>query len=113
MQVHVDELSEYAIVQFLRFEHGKFGTTKDNRSIDYPSEFDSATLLNPTHPTGEYSLVAVIRHLGDVQGGHYTYVVRRSVSSPWHEILDSQVSEGSTKCWFCNDAYILFYERQG
>jgi ubiquitin C-terminal hydrolase len=112
MRVRVDKLSEYAIIQFLRFKQGESGTTKDDRSIDYPMEFDSDRLLNPTQPTGTYSLVAVICHRDSVQGGHYTCVVRRSVRSPWYEISDSHVWEGSPECWSCNDAYILFYERQ-
>jgi hypothetical protein len=40
----------------------------------------------------------------------YLCVIWRSVSSLWYEISDSDASEGSTKCWLCNDAYILFYD---
>jgi ubiquitin C-terminal hydrolase len=112
MQVHVNKLSEYAVIQFLRFKQGRFGTTKDTRPIEYPMEFDSKELLNPAQSTGKYSLIGVVCHIGGVHGGHYTCVVRRSVSSPWYEISDSCVSNGSETCWLCNNAYILFYEQQ-
>jgi hypothetical protein len=79
-QVCVHKLSEYAVIQFLRFKHGQFGTTKDDRSINCPMEFDSKTLLNAAEPTEQYSLVGVVRHFGSVHRGHYTCVVRRSVS---------------------------------
>jgi ubiquitin C-terminal hydrolase len=112
MQVRVDKLAEYAVVQFLRFKHGRGGTTKDDRAIDYPLEFDSEELLRPAHPTGTYVLVSVICHSGNVHGGHYVCYVRRSPVSQWYHISDSSVSEANSDSWKQRDAYILFYQRQ-
>jgi hypothetical protein len=63
-------------------------------------------------PTGTYSLVGVICHTGNAHSGHYTCIVCRLESSRWYHISDSCVLGGNCELWRCEDAYILFYERQ-
>jgi ubiquitin C-terminal hydrolase len=110
MHVRVHKLAKYAIVQFLRFKHGQSGTTKDSRPVEYPIEFDSKELLNPGRPTGKYSLIGVICHIGTVHSGHYESVVRRSTRSRWEWISDDRVREENSDPRNCQNAYLLLYE---
>jgi ubiquitin C-terminal hydrolase len=111
-QLEAKILSKYVVVQFFRFGHKGHGTAKDARPIEYPLQFDSRELLPRARPTGTYPLVGVICHTGNAHSGHYTFIVRRSESSRWYRISDSCVWGGNCEWWRCEDAYILFYERQ-
>jgi ubiquitin C-terminal hydrolase len=110
MQIRVQKLSRYVVVQLLRFKHGENGTRKDKRFVDYPLEFDS-TLFRPEQPTGVYCLMSVICHVGGTRSGHYTCVFRQSRDSPWFSSSDTSVLKRNSGKWRRSDAYILFYER--
>ncbi|XP_013778163.2 ubiquitin carboxyl-terminal hydrolase 2-like [Limulus polyphemus] len=57
-----------------------------------------------------YNLYAVCNHSGSTFSGHYTAFCRHPYSDEWHEFNDSKVSNISTNCVVCPEAYILFYE---
>ena len=60
-----------------------------------------------------YDLFAVVNHLGDLGGGHYTAYAKHHLSGKWYLFDDSRVSLVENESSIISTAaYILFYERR-
>ena len=57
-----------------------------------------------------YDLYAVVRHSGNLQGGHYTAVCK--VQNKWFDFNDCTVKEIQEGSVITSSAYILFYKKR-
>ncbi|KAL5668944.1 hypothetical protein ACJX0J_021165, partial [Zea mays] len=100
--------------------HLKRFTTLDNsvekidKHVVYPLEVD----LKPFHSNPDtvgglkYDLYGVVEHSGLPNYGHYTCTIRSSPST-WYFMNDSKVDSCTDSSALNQEAYILFYVRQG
>jgi ubiquitin C-terminal hydrolase len=111
MKMAVGHFADCIIIQLNRFTRGPFGTSKDNRRVEYPCKLDSRGLAE--HTAGVYQLVGVVCHQGWEYAGHYTCIVRGPEEPPrWWRISDASVTPIPESSVVTEDAYILFYYRK-
>lgn len=122
----IRDLSKYFIIQLKRFINishidDKSGNVhenyiKDNTIVNPNMRIDLRNYLYANDPKTktEYELVAIVYHIGNLNGGHYINVVKMS-NDIWIERNDSTITEIKENKIQSNykgfDAYILFYSR--
>lgn len=106
-----------------RFKNADFHLkTKNNVFIRYPLTLDLAkyvlnkqvpeNYLGPEAHSVKYRLFGVVNHHGELDGGHYTSIVKDVGSNKWFNFDDSVVTEVKSKNdLFQQNAYVLFYIR--
>lgn len=97
------------ITHLKRFDHSG---RKIQTPIFYPTEnWDLSAAVkskNGLHP--KFDLYAVSNHSGDVNGGHYTALVKNRFDNQWYEMNDSTARRVETPN-SNPEAYCLFYNR--
>lgn len=108
----ISRLPKILLIHLKRFsQHGPFRDKLDN-FVDYPiSGLDLFPYLTPAlrqelvhfydqqkqnagvRPAQKYDLYAVSNHMGSLNGGHYTAMVRQQARKAWFNYDDSRVSE--------------------
>uniref|UniRef100_A0ACD5YSC7 Uncharacterized protein n=1 Tax=Avena sativa TaxID=4498 RepID=A0ACD5YSC7_AVESA len=110
----LDKAPDVIAFQLKRFTTLDSSIEKIDKRVAYPSELD----LKPFHsnPDNEqelkYDLYGVVEHSGLPNYGHYVCAIRSSPSS-WHLMNDSHVESITETSALHQEAYILFYVRQG
>ncbi|KAM3242994.1 hypothetical protein ACQJBY_055157 [Aegilops geniculata] len=109
----LDKAPDVIAFQLKRFTTLDNSIEKIDKHVAYPSELD----LKPFHnnPDKEelmYDLYGVVEHSGLPNYGHYVCTIRSSPST-WHLMNDSNVDSITETCALNQEAYILFYVRQG
>ncbi|KQK00848.1 ubiquitin carboxyl-terminal hydrolase 21 isoform X2 [Brachypodium distachyon] len=110
----LDKTPDVIAFQLKRFTTLDHSIEKIDKHVAYPSELD----LKPFHsnPVSEeelkYDLYGVVEHSGLPNYGHYVCAIRSSPST-WHLMNDSQVDSITETSALHQEAYILFYVRQG
>ncbi|KAG2653176.1 hypothetical protein PVAP13_1NG435300 [Panicum virgatum] len=100
--------------------HLKRFTTLDNsvekidKHVSYPLEVDLKRFHSNPDTAGElkYDLYGVVEHSGLPNYGHYVCSIRSSPST-WYLMNDSHVDSITDETALKQEAYILFYVRQG
>ncbi|EMS51605.1 Ubiquitin carboxyl-terminal hydrolase 21 [Triticum urartu] len=109
----LDKAPDVIAFQLKRFTTLDNSIEKIDKHVAYPPELD----LKPFHnnPDKEelmYDLYGVVEHSGLPNYGHYVCTIRSSPST-WHLMNDSNVDSITETCALNQEAYILFYVRQG
>ena len=63
-------------------------------------------------PKPLYSLVAISKHHGSMDGGHYTAQCKSALTEQWLDCDDERVREAAAVSGPSKHAYMLFYKRQ-
>ncbi|RZC28033.1 ubiquitin carboxyl-terminal hydrolase 20-like [Glycine soja] len=120
-QLMLDQTPSVAAFHLKRFKTDGILVEKIDKHIDFPLELDLQpyTIKVMEDPGAEndvplkYDLYAIVVHTGlSSTSGHYFCFVR-SAPDTWHKLDDSMVTEVSVETVLSQEAYILFYARQG
>ncbi|XP_010530035.1 PREDICTED: ubiquitin carboxyl-terminal hydrolase 21-like [Tarenaya hassleriana] len=115
-QLMLDKLPLVAAFHLKRFKNDGFFMEKIFKHVEFPLELN----LQPYMSGGQenevcttYHLYALVEHIGSsLTYGHYSSYVR-SAHETWHKFDDSQVTRIEEGSVLSQDAYILFYAREG
>lgn len=109
-------LPQVLIIKFSRFQHqftagGHYHPNKISGPIDYPvTNFDLSKYISfPLSTQTKYHLYAVSCHHGTMGGGHYYAICHNQLQNVWINYNDERSSIIQNPV--CDDAYILFYEK--
>ncbi|MEM0354048.1 MAG: hypothetical protein QXW79_00565 [Thermoplasmata archaeon] len=103
------------VIQFKRFDVTK--NAKNSRMITYPlTNFNIVSIISEVQRDKskcyEYTLQCVIKHVGDLGGGHYFSYCRDEDTDRWFSFDDRNVVEINKDQVVSQHAYLLFYIRQ-
>uniref|UniRef100_A0A7N0U042 Ubiquitin carboxyl-terminal hydrolase n=1 Tax=Kalanchoe fedtschenkoi TaxID=63787 RepID=A0A7N0U042_KALFE len=116
-QFMIDKAPLVASFHLKRFKNDGIGVEKISKRIGYPLSLNLQpyTVGHPEHNQAElvYDLYAVIVHMGSSSNSGHYYCFVRSSPSMWHEFDDSMVTRVSESHVLSQEAYILFYAKQG
>ncbi|KAM0920322.1 hypothetical protein ACQ4PT_007597 [Festuca glaucescens] len=103
----------------LAFQLKRFTVTHDgyiekiDKHVEYPSQLDLQLFhSNPGKEGLQYDLYGVVKHFGLPNFGQYVCTIRSSPTS-WHLMNDSLVDSITKTSALNQEAYLLFYVRQG
>uniref|UniRef100_A0ACD5Z3D0 Uncharacterized protein n=1 Tax=Avena sativa TaxID=4498 RepID=A0ACD5Z3D0_AVESA len=109
----LDKAPDVIAFQLKRFTTLDSSIEKIDKRVAYPSELDLEPFhSNPDNEELKYDLYGVVEHSGLPNYGHYVCAIRSSPSS-WHLMNDSHVESITETSALHQEAYILFYVRQG
>ncbi|KAF7085362.1 hypothetical protein CFC21_088801 [Triticum aestivum] len=109
----LDKAPDVIAFQLKRFTTLDNSIEKIDKHVAYPSELDLKPFHNnPDKEELKYDLYGVVEHSGLPNYGHYVCTIRSSRST-WHLMNDSNVDSITETCALNQEAYILFYVRQG
>ncbi|KAJ9137299.1 Ubiquitin specific peptidase 11 [Pleurostoma richardsiae] len=104
------------IVHLKRFSASGWRREKIDTLVDYPVEGLDLTKRVLDRHTGKeeiYDLIAVDKHWGSLNGGHYTAVTKNFIDGCWYDYNDTIVSKVSDASKAVTTAaYLLFYRRR-
>ncbi|KAG5438502.1 hypothetical protein PCANB_002606 [Pneumocystis canis] len=117
----ISKIPQILLIHLKRFRIYGHWKDKINTKVDFLiNNFDLTDFLldsirsfsnSSNHEQNLYHLYAVTNHYGNLDGGHYTAMIRNDLTNSWNLFDDSRVI-------FCNEndvvssaAYILFYIR--
>ncbi|KAL2999958.1 hypothetical protein AAZX31_09G186700 [Glycine max] len=120
-QLMLDQTPSVAALHLKRFKTNGILVEKIDKHIDFPLELDlqpytikvMEDLVAENDVPLKYDLYAIVVHTGlSSTSGHYFCFVR-SAPDTWHKLDDSMVTKVSVDSVLSQEAYILFYARQG
>ncbi|KAL6183628.1 hypothetical protein ACLB2K_045039 [Fragaria x ananassa] len=114
-QLVVDEAPPVAAFHLKRFKTDGNYVEKIDKHIEFPLELDLKpyTSSNNSDVELKYELYAIVEHVGfSATSGHYFCFIRSSPDT-WHRLDDSKVTRVQEEFVLSQEAYILFYARQG
>ncbi|KAL3743412.1 hypothetical protein ACJRO7_018674 [Eucalyptus globulus] len=115
-QLLLDEEPSVAVFHLKRFKSDGFNVEKIDKHVDFPLELDLQPYTGGSriHNVGiKYQLYAVVVHIGiSPTSGHYFSFVRSSPGT-WHRFDDAEVQKVQEDLVLAQDAYLLFYTKQG
>ncbi|ESW30296.1 hypothetical protein PHAVU_002G141300 [Phaseolus vulgaris] len=115
-QLMLDMTPSVAAFHLKRFKADGILVEKIDKHIEFPLELDLQpyTISNQNNDVlVKYDLYAIVVHTGfSSTSGHYFCFVR-SGPDTWHKLDDLMVTEVSGDSVLSQEAYILFYARQG
>ncbi|GAU31425.1 hypothetical protein TSUD_221960 [Trifolium subterraneum] len=110
------ETPTIAAFHLKRFKTDGILVEKIDKHIKFPLELDLQpyTILNGNNDVSlKYDLYAVVVHTGfSSTSGHYFCFIRTAPDT-WHKFDDSKVTKVSEETVLSQEAYMLFYARQG
>ncbi|KAM0881847.1 hypothetical protein ACQ4PT_032686 [Festuca glaucescens] len=112
-QLVLDKAPDGVAFQLKRFTTLDGSIVKIDKHVAYPSELDLKPFhTNPDKEDLKYDLYGVVEHSGLPNFGHYVCTIR-SLPSSWHLMNDSLVDSITETSALHQEAYMLFYVRQG
>ncbi|KAK1663071.1 hypothetical protein QYE76_051230 [Lolium multiflorum] len=113
-QLVLDATPDVVAFQLKRFTVTLDGyIEKIDKHVAYPSQLDLQLFhTNPDKEGLKYDLYGVVKHSGLPNFGHYMCTIRSSPTS-WHLMNDSLVDSITETSALNQEAYLLFYVRQG
>ncbi|XP_047070695.1 ubiquitin carboxyl-terminal hydrolase 20-like [Lolium rigidum] len=109
----IDKAPDVVAFHLKRFATLDGSIDKIDKHVAYPSELDLKPFhSNPDKEGLKYDLYALVEHSGLPNFGHYVCTIRSSPTN-WHLMNDSLVHSISETSALGQEAYILFYVRQG
>ena len=122
--ISIWETPNILIIHLKRFTNDMMGnicrTGKNSTKIVYPLiDLSVRTIVSP-YNTGicdaKYDLFGIVQQYGSLNGGHYVACCKNSINKKWYSYDDSTVigipEEHVQNHIICQNAYILFYEKQ-
>lgn len=117
----ISKIPQILLIHLKRFQTCGHWKDKINTKIDFSiNNFDLTDfLLDSTQSLSDplnhgqylYHLYAVTNHYGNLDGGHYTAMVKNSFTNSWNLFDDRRVVFCSERDVVSSAAYILFYIR--
>ncbi|XWS38755.1 hypothetical protein CRYUN_Cryun19dG0157400 [Craigia yunnanensis] len=115
-QLMLDQAPSVATFHLKRFKTEGTFVEKIDKHVVFPLELDLQpyTIVNErSNEELKYQLYAVVKHSGfRPTSGHYVCYIRSSPDM-WHKLNDSRVTCVEEEAVLSQEAYILFYARQG
>ncbi|XP_050377193.1 ubiquitin carboxyl-terminal hydrolase 21 [Argentina anserina] len=114
-QLVVHEAPPVAAFHLKRFKTDGNYVEKIDKHVEFPLELDLKpyTSGNNSDVNLKYELYAIVEHVGfSATSGHYFCFIR-SCPDTWHRLDDSKVTRVREEFVLSQEAYILFYARQG
>ncbi|KAL6911759.1 hypothetical protein ACP4OV_000564 [Aristida adscensionis] len=113
-QLTLDKAPDVVAIQLKRFTTLDNSIEKIDKHVAYPPELDLKPYHSKPDTAGElkYDLYGVVEHSGLPNYGHYVCAIRSSPGA-WHLMNDSRVDSITEASALNQEAYILFYVRQG
>ncbi|XP_019190694.1 PREDICTED: ubiquitin carboxyl-terminal hydrolase 20-like [Ipomoea nil] len=115
-QLLLDEVPTVATFHLKRFKNDGSVVEKIDKHVAFPLELDLLPYAEKNHISNgdsKYCLYAIVVHNGFSScSGHY-YCFIRSASDAWYKFDDSKVSRVREEFVMSQEAYILFYAKQG
>jgi ubiquitin carboxyl-terminal hydrolase 36/42 len=112
-QLMLDQTPSIAAFHLKRFKTYGVFIEKIDKHINFPLELDMQPYTISNDASSKYDLYAVVVHTGfSSTSGHYFSFVRTAPDT-WHKLDDSMVTMVSEETVLSQEAYILFYARQG
>ncbi|KEH25397.1 putative ubiquitinyl hydrolase 1 [Medicago truncatula] len=112
-QLMLDQTPSIAAFHLKRFKTYGIFVEKIDKHINFPLELDMQPYTISNDASSKYDLYAVVVHTGfSSTSGHYFSFVRTAPDT-WHKLDDSMVTMVSEETVLSQEAYILFYARQG
>ncbi|XP_062219965.1 ubiquitin carboxyl-terminal hydrolase 21-like isoform X2 [Phragmites australis] len=113
-QLTLDKAPDVIAFQLKRFTTLDNFIEKIDKHVVYPPELDLKPFHSNPDTAGElkYDLYGVVEHSGLPNYGHYVCTIRSSPIT-WHLMNDSHVDSINDASALNQEAYILFYVRQG
>uniref|UniRef100_A0A0A9D482 USP domain-containing protein n=1 Tax=Arundo donax TaxID=35708 RepID=A0A0A9D482_ARUDO len=110
----LDKAPDAIAFQLKRFTTIDNSIEKIDKHVVYPPELDLKPFHSNPDTVGElkYDLYGVVEHSGLPNYGHYVCTIRSSPST-WYWMNDSHVDSITDASALNQEAYILFYVRQG
>ncbi|KAM0840896.1 hypothetical protein ACQ4PT_059349 [Festuca glaucescens] len=109
----IDKAPDVVAFHLKRFTTLDGSIDKIDKHVAYQSELDLKPFhSNPDKEDLKYDLYALVEHSGLPNFSHYVCTIRSSPTS-WHLMNDSLVHSISETSALGQEAYILFYVRQG
>ncbi|XP_042462291.1 ubiquitin carboxyl-terminal hydrolase 21-like [Zingiber officinale] len=113
-QLKLKTAPEVLALHLKRFKNDGNTCYKIYDSVNFPLELDLSSFLSC--PIDEvqfkYDLSSVLVHIGSPYSGHY-YCFVRSSPSTWYQIDDRKVTRVAEEYVLEQEAYVLFYVKQG
>ncbi|KYQ92464.1 peptidase C19 family protein [Tieghemostelium lacteum] len=125
----------YITIQLKRFMQTRFGFQKNSKHIDFPIHLDLTPFTDQSSESDEnhdnsntptttqydsemkhnhrYRLNGIVEHMGGMNGGHYVAYVYDDMEDQWYYISDSHFKTTTLHSILTNEAYILFYKKEG
>ncbi|KAK9274644.1 hypothetical protein L1049_021895 [Liquidambar formosana] len=115
-QFMLDQAPLVAAFHLKRFKNDGSYVEKIDKHVEYPLELDLGPYTSGSQDCSvelKYELYAIVVHVGfSSTSGHYFCFIRSSPDT-WHKLDDSQVTRVREESVLSQEAYILFYARQG
>ncbi|KAG2242206.1 hypothetical protein Bca4012_014298 [Brassica carinata] len=114
-QLLLYKLPQVVTFHLKRFKNNGFFMEKIFNHVAFPLEIDLLPYMirsQNNEVTTKYHLYALVEHFGSLAYGHYSSYVR-SAPKIWHQFDDKQVTRIDEDRVLSEDAYILFYAREG
>ncbi|KAI9048108.1 hypothetical protein LZ554_007904 [Drepanopeziza brunnea f. sp. 'monogermtubi'] len=110
------EVTHFPKILSIQLKRIDFAGRKDNSAVNIPATLDlSQYAVDPRYSKGLYELVAVIKHQGTAQYGHYICAAR-GPDGQWMSYDDLKMSkttlEAATKNCRGMTPYMMFYEKK-
>ncbi|KAL0716827.1 hypothetical protein Bca4012_066149 [Brassica carinata] len=108
----LNNLPQVITFHLKRFKNNGYFMQKNFNYVEFPLELDLQPYMSNDQVATKYYLYALVKHFGSLAYGHYSSFVR-SAPKIWHKFNDKQVTRVDEDCVLSQDAYILFYAREG
>ncbi|KAL6979868.1 ubiquitinyl hydrolase 1 [Sarracenia purpurea var. burkii] len=115
-QLILDQAPSIAAFHLKRFKNDGSFVEKIDKHVEFPLELDLLPYTSGSQNNNvdlKYDLYAVVVHIGSSStSGHY-YSFVRSTQDAWYRLDDSKVARVREDYVLSQEAYILFYAKQG
>jgi ubiquitin C-terminal hydrolase len=114
-QLKLEEVPKVAALHLKRFKNDGSFVEKIDKHLDFPLDLDLRPFSSDNSNDDEYKydLYAIVVHTGSSStSGHY-YCFIRSAPDTWYKFDDSKVIRVREAYVLSQEAYILFYAKQG
>ncbi|XP_076881451.1 ubiquitin carboxyl-terminal hydrolase 20-like [Bidens hawaiensis] len=112
-QLLLDQISPICAFHLKRFKNDGSHVEKIDKHVDFPLELDLQPYMCDSQTGLKYDLYAVVVHAAFTSTfGHY-YCYIRFAPDTWYKFDDSQVIRVTEAQVLAEEAYILFYAKQG
>ncbi|XP_056863337.1 ubiquitin carboxyl-terminal hydrolase 20 [Raphanus sativus] len=114
-QLSLYKLPQVVTFHLKRFKNNGYFMEKIFNHVEFPLEIDLQPYMirsQNNEVSTKYRLYAFVEHFGSLAYGHYSSYVR-SAPKIWHKFDDKQVTRIDEDRVLSQDAYILFYAREG
>ncbi|XP_059444666.1 ubiquitin carboxyl-terminal hydrolase 20 isoform X2 [Corylus avellana] len=115
-QFMLDQAPSVAAFHLKRFKTDGSFVEKVDKHVQFPLELDLQPFTTGSQHNNvelKYNLYAIVVHIGfSSTSGHYFCFIRSSPAT-WHRLDDSKVTSVAEEFVLSQEAYILFYAREG